>query len=132
MANDVKISIVRRNYNVDGLTAALNAGFIKYYDGAKPAGPDTAITTQVLLATQSLNATAAGAASSGTATFNAIAGSTVSTAGAVAWFRLFASNGTTAILDGTVGTSGCDINFNSTGFTLGSPVALSSLTVTQN
>jgi len=131
MANNFKISLVRRNVNVDAVTAAMNGGFLKWYDGAQPATPDTPITTQVLLATNNLGFPAAGASVGGTATFNAIAAATIAASGVVAWFRIFASDGITAIADGTVGTSGCDINVNSVAFSSGALLSVTSLTLSQ-
>lgn len=130
MANNFKISLARRNANVDSVTAALNGGTLQWYDGSQPATPDTAITTQTLLATNNLNATAAGASSGGTATFNAISSATIAASGTVAWFRLF-SSGAVAVADGTVGTSGCDINVNSVAFSSGATLSVTSLTLSQ-
>jgi hypothetical protein len=130
MANNFKISLARRNANVDSVTAVLNGGTLQWYDGAQPATPDTAITTQTLLCTNALNATAAGASSGGTATFNAIASATIAASGTVAWFRLFTS-GAVAVADGTVGTSGSDINVNSVAFSSGATLSVTSLTLSQ-
>jgi hypothetical protein len=50
----IKISTAARNAMADALVDLLDAGAgagkIRIYDGTQPAGPGTAITTQVLLA----------------------------------------------------------------------------------
>src|SRR2546422_1019223 len=65
MANNLKTSIVSRNAELDALAALANSGKLRIYDGSQPATPETAITTQVLLAELTMNATAFGASASG-------------------------------------------------------------------
>lgn len=105
------------------------AGKIIFYNGTIAADADTAIGAHTALSTATFNATAFGAASNGTATANAITGSTAGVAGTATWARWINGAGSTA-LDCTVGTSGEDINFNSNIFTVGASITVSALTVT--
>jgi len=51
--------------------------------------------------------------------------------GTAAHFRIYASNGTTAHMQGTVGTSGADLNLSSVSFTAGQSVTITSFTLTE-
>lgn len=128
------ISTVARNAMVDALVDLLDAGtppgelFIR--TGAEPAATTDA-DSGTLLATLTFSTTAFGAASSGTATADTITSDTNAAAtGTAAHFRAKNAAGTT-VFQGTVGTSGADINFDSVSIIAGGTVAISSLTVTQ-
>jgi hypothetical protein len=131
MALTTQISTAARNAKNDALAALFNTGFIDIYDGAQPAGPGTAIGAQVKLARLALSATAFGSSASGVATANAITTSNALATGTAAWFRALKADGTTAVLDGSVGTSGCNLNLNTTSIVSGSPVAVSAWTLTE-
>lgn len=132
MALEPKRSAAAANAAVDAMTALMNSGILRIYSGTKPANVAASITGTTL-AELTLNSTAFGAGSSGVATANAITGDTSANAtGTATHFRIFASNGTTAIMDGTVGTSGCDLNVNTTSFVSGAAVDITSLTVTES
>ena len=75
-----------------------------------------------------LSATAAGGASAGTATMNAVTSAVCGHSGTASWFRVFASGGA-AVWDGDVGTSGSDMNFPSTTFTSGITYGVTSWTI---
>lgn len=133
MANFV-ISTAARNLLCDSLVDLLDAGAgaatCKIYTASQPAGPDTAIGAQVLLATLTCSDPAFGASSSGTATAAAITSdSSADATGTAAWARWADSNGT-AVFDCDVNTSGGDINFNTVSFTAGDAVSITSFTVT--
>lgn len=131
MASNIKIATTTRNAMVDAITTAVGSnGLIRIYDGTQPAGPGTAITTQVLLAELPCSATFAAAASSGVLTANAITtDASANATGTASWYRLTTSGGT-GVVDGTVGTSGSDLNLNTTSIVAGGPVAISSFTYT--
>ncbi|HWQ07895.1 MAG TPA: hypothetical protein VN436_02265, partial [Holophaga sp.] len=106
---------------------------IGIYSGTRPATPDTALSGNTLLATLTFSATAFGTPTSAVpsvATANAITqcSSAVAT-GTASFFRCFKSDGTTAVFDGNVGTSGSDMNINSTSIVAGGIVQCTSLTV---
>lgn len=115
------------------MTGLLNSGTIKIYTGAQPA-LDGAITG-TLLATLTFGATAFGAstASAGTvtATANAITPGTAGNTGTAGYFALV-SSGASTIATGTCGTSGADMNLNTTSIVSGATVSCSSFTITMS
>lgn len=121
-----------RNTIVDAFCALFNGGTIRIYDGTRPAGPATAISTQTLLAELTFGATAFGAAANGVATVNAITGdSSANATGTATWYRLFTSGGT-ARCDGKVSTAGNggDLILNSVALQSGAAVSILSFTLT--
>ena len=132
MANNFDISNAAASAAANAVTALVNGGTLRIYSGTKPAGPDTALSGNTLLAQLTFNATAFGAASNGVATANAItADASADATGTATFFRAFQSNGTTAVFDGEVGTSGSDLNLNSTSIQAGAEVSVTSFTYTQ-
>jgi len=126
----MKVAINTRNVELNALAALANSGTIAIRTGTQPATPETAVTG-TLLATLTMNATAFGAAAAGVITAAAITGDTTADAtGTATWFRMWKSDGTTAILDGSVGTSGADLNLNSVDIQAGADVEITSLTIT--
>lgn len=135
MANTPKTSVVARNAALDALCALANTGYLRIYDSTggtgQPATPETAVGSQVLLAELRFGATAFAAASGGVATANAITSDSAANAtGTATWFRVLKSDGTTVLFDGSVGTSGCDMNFATVSFVLNAVISESSLTYT--
>lgn len=122
---------------VEALGALCNGGTIKVYTGTQPTDANTAVGAQTLLGTFTFSATAFGtAAPSGSApnrvstiTANAIADITAVATGTATWFRALKSDGTTAVMDGSVGTSGCDLNLTDVTITTGETMRVSSFTV---
>ena len=129
MAANTHLSIASWNLALNAGIDVLNSGFMQIYTGAQPATPDTAITSQTLLATLTLSATAFGASSAGTKTANAITSGTAVATGTATWFRAFKSDDSTAVIDGSVGTSVADLNLNDTAITSGGSVSVTSWTV---
>lgn len=122
-------NVLTRNAMLDAITTfAGNSGKIRIYNGSRPSTGGAATT---LLAELTCNATFAGSAASGVLTLNAITNdSSADATGTATWFRLVKSDGTTHVLDGDVGTSGSDLNLNTTSIVSGGPVAISSFTIT--
>lgn len=120
-----------RNNQLDEITADIGAsGVLRIYDGTPPTSVNDALAGNTLLATLALSATAAPAASSGALTFSAISDDTSADAtGTASFFRLLTS-AFAAVVQGTVGTSGADINFNSVSFVATGNVAVTSLVFT--
>ena len=111
----------------DLINAGSAGGKIKIYDGSQPATGGTATN---LLATLTFSATCEASVTSGVLTFDTISSDTSADATATAtWFRITDSDDT-FVLDGTVGTSGADLNFDSTSIVTGGTVAISSWTIT--
>lgn len=120
---------------LNALAALANGGTLKIYSDAAPKDPDSAFTG-TLLATLTFSTTAFGAASvSGafpsktvTVSANSITSGTAA-AGTAASFGLFTSGGT-LFATGSVGTSGADLNLNSTAFSAGATVSVSAFQLT--
>jgi hypothetical protein len=126
----MKVSINTRNVELNALAALANSGLLKIYTGSQPATPETA-ASGTLLGTLTMNATAFGAAAAGVITAAAITADTVADdTGTAGWFRLLKSDTTTPILDGSVGTSGADLNLNSVSIQAGAEIDVTSLIVT--
>jgi hypothetical protein len=123
------INVTTRNAMLDAITTRAGASaLLRIYDGTQPATGGTATT---LLAELTCNATFAPGASSGVLTLNAITSDTSANAtGTATWFRIVQSGGSTHVLDGTVGTSGADLNLNTVSIVSGATVAVSSFTIT--
>lgn len=132
MAHNPKLSNAGANYGADGVVDQLDNGYLRIYSGSQPTDADTAIGAQVKLAELRLGTPAFGSAVAGVATANAITGDFNTVAGTAAWFRILKSDGTTVICDGTVGTSGCDINLNTTTIDTSGSVNITTFTYTQS
>lgn len=132
MALNTQLANATVNGQADDLSARLNSGYLRIYDGTQPATADTSIGAQVLLAELTFSATAAPAAVNGLITFNALtADSSANATGTPTWFRAVQSNGTTVVMDGSVGASGCNLNLSGlTGgqIIIGGTVSISSFT----
>jgi hypothetical protein len=116
---------------LDAIVTAVGAsGLVRIYDGTRPAGPGTAISTQVLLAELTCSATF-GTVSGGVLTVSSITADPSANAdGTATWFRVTTSAGA-GVIDGNVGTSGSDLNLTSTGITTGQSVSITSFTITE-
>lgn len=117
-----------RNAQLDAITTAVGtSGKLRIYSGSRPATGGTATT---LLAELPCSATFAAAASGGVLTLNALTtDASADASGTATWFRILTS-ANAAVLDGDVGTSGSDLNLNSTSITAGGSVAVTSFTIT--
>lgn len=133
MAADPRITNAIASAMCDALVDAIDtggAGSIRIYDSTIPTDADTAVGAQVLLAEPTFGATAFGAASNGVANANAIGDDASADAtGTAAWFRIVNGAGTT-IMDGTVGTTGEDLNLNTTSIVSGATVSITAFSVT--
>ncbi len=132
MALNTTLSNAQASVAADAVCANANSGFLDIYDGTQPATADTAITTQNKLASLTFNATAFGAASNGVATANAITSdSSADFSGTATWFRCFKSNHTSVLFDGSVGTSGANLNLLTTTIVATQAVSVTAFTYTQ-
>jgi len=126
-----KTAASRRNAALDSaFDTVLNSGFLRIYDSTQPTDADTALGAQVLLAELTLNATAFAAASAGSKAANAItADSSANATGTATWGSLVTS-GSTRLHDFSVGTSGANLNLNTTSIVSGAQVSVSAFTIT--
>lgn len=129
----MKISTVSRNAEADALAALCNAGLLRIYelDAGAPANPQAAVVG-TLLVTITLQNPAFGVAVVGVITLAGTpSANAVATAAVGADFaRIVKSDGTTPVMDLTVGASGQNLNLNAVAIQNGALVTVSSLTYT--
>ena len=113
MASNLILAEAMVNAEADALNALFNGAKLQVHDGAQPATANTAVTTQTKGVEWVLPNPCWAAAVDGTLVANAIADVTaVAAIDPATWFRVVTSGGT-PIMDGSVGTSGCDLNLDS-------------------
>lgn len=97
-----------------------NSSLLKFYSGAIPSTPETAIGAQTLLATATLPSSSAFSQSNGVMTAAAITSPTIAVTGTCGFVRWLKSDGTTVIGDAYVGAnSGYSAYANNTAVTAG-------------
>jgi hypothetical protein len=111
-------------------TTGFGGAHLRLYSGTKPATADTAITDQVLLVTFTIPVSSGNSITNGVITFGAISDATAVADGTAAFFRVVASNGTTVVCDGTIGTADADLVLNSVVITNGANVSITAFTYT--
>ena len=117
-----------RNAQLDAITTAVgSAGKLQIYDGTRPATGGTATTK---LAEFTLGSPFAAAASGGSLSPTLPANTTGLAAGTATWFRITTSGGT-FVIDGSVGTSGADLNLNTVTISVGVTVSVTAFTITR-
>lgn len=108
-----------------------STGRLLIYEGTQPATPQTAATGSTLLVTINFASTAF-TASDATGAAGLTGGTaitaTVATSGTAGWFRV-TDKDNLAIFDGSIGTSGADMNFDNVGFVAGGTARVNTLTV---
>jgi hypothetical protein len=129
----IKLSIAVRNARLDAFEAAIGAGAVlKIRSGAAPANITDADSGDVL-ATLALPSDWMGAAALGA---KAMAGTWADTsadmAGTAAHFRIYASDGTTQHVQGTITATGAggDMTLDNTSITAGQTVTITGFTLT--
>lgn len=131
MATTVSLTAEAENAQADALARLLDNGSVKVYDGTVPTDVSTALSGNTLLATCALSATSAPAAAGGVLTFNAISDDTsIDATGTATFYRTFKADGTTAVTQGTVGTSGESMTLANTSLVAGGTLSISSFTHT--
>lgn len=129
MALNTQMADATVNAQADALSDLLDNGYLRIYDGTQAATADTAIGAQVLLAELRFNATFAPAASGGVLTANAITSdSSANATGTASWFRCLKSDGSTVVMDGSVGTSTSNLILATTSIVAAQVVSCSSFT----
>lgn len=126
----MRIAVARRNEMLNALIDNLNSGKFRVYSGTRPTDADTALSGNTLLAELTLNATFSPNASSGSLTANAITQDSAADAtGTASFVRVFESDGTTVVMDLSVGTSGAEINFATLSFVANAVIQVTSLSI---
>lgn len=132
MASNLQYSNGTRNAQQQGLiTYAGTGSIINLYTGTQPANANTALAGNTLLVSLTVSG-AFGTDSNGTLTVGAVSNGTAVATGTATFFRITKSDNSTVVMDGTVGTSGADMNFNTVSIVTGDTVAISSGTIIRN
>lgn len=128
----LQFSVAVRNARLDAIETAIGASAIlKIRSGSAPANC-AAADTGTVLATVTLPADWMAAAASGAKAKSGTWEDTSADAtGTAAHFRIYASDGTTCHMQGTVGTSGADLIVDSVSFTSGQPFSISGFTLNE-
>lgn len=127
----VQLSIAARNARLDAIeTAVGTSAILKIRTGAQPADCATADSGTVL-ATFSLPSDWAAAAASGSkAKSGTWQDTSADNTGTAAHFRLYASDGTTCHMQGSVGQGSGDLSLDNTAIVAGQTVTINTFTVT--
>ena len=128
MALNTQLSNTAANTQGDAIATLLNGGTCKIYTTAQPTNANTALGAQTLLATLTFQATAAPASVAGLVTFNALTAGTAVATGTASFFRCFKSDGTTVVMDGSIGTSASNMILGTTSIVSGASVTSTSFT----
>lgn len=132
MALNFTSAVLVRDGALNGaLDTILDGGKIRLYDGTQPLDPNTAITTQVMLAEFTPLATPAwAAAASASKALNAVPAGSIVVAGTTTWGS-FLTSGNVRKCDFSVGTSGANLNMNAVVLAVGAAISITSFTVSQ-
>jgi hypothetical protein len=127
----VQMSVALRNARLDAITTAVgSAGLLRIYTGSAPVDCAT-VASGTKISEHTLGSPFAPGASAGAlaptlpANVNAL---NTNTAG---YARVYKSDGTTCVLQLSVGTSGQDVNINTLSLVSGGPVQVSSMAVNE-
>lgn len=123
----ITLATAARNGACDAIVDLVDAGSGAGTIEIKSSASTTAGTSEV--ATLTFGDPAFGAASTGTATANAISDDTDATGGTASDYTVFDSD-SAAVWQGLVGTSGADLNLSSTTIGAGDTISISSFTLT--
>jgi len=140
MPASTKISNAAAIAAANSITALIDGGAgpgkLQIYDGAQPADPGVAVSTQVLLAELTLSDPSFGAAVDGNpgglATANAVLDDTSANAtGIASWFRVIDSN-LLAVIDGSAGVAADtpDLTLDNKNIQVGATVKVTTWTIT--
>ena len=127
----LQFSVAVRNARLDAIESTIStSAVLKIRTGSAPANVATADSGTVL-ATLSLPSDWMAAASSGSkAKTGTWQDASADATGTAAHFRIYASDGTTAHIQGTAGTSGTDMILDSASFSAGQAFTISAFSIT--
>lgn len=131
IAYPVSLRNARLNEVRDDIDGGSAAGYLRIYNGTRPAAGGA---TTTLLAELRFSDPSFGNASNGTLTANSITSdSSANASGTATWFRATDSNGN-FVIDGDVGATGSDsdLELNTTTITAGQFVSITSFVITEN
>jgi hypothetical protein len=127
----IQLSTTVRNARLDAIESTIGTdAVLKIRDGAAPANVAAADTGTVLASLTLPSDWMAAAASGAKAKSGTWQDASADNSGTAAHFRVYASDGTTAHMQGTVGTSGTDMIVDSVSFTAGQSFTINTFTLT--
>jgi hypothetical protein len=130
--SNLKYSNGTRHAQNEGLIIYAGTGsLINIYQGTQPTNANTAISTQTLLVSCVI-AGVFGTDTDGTLTLGSVTTGTAVATGTASFFRVFKSDGTTVVMDGSVGTSGADLNLDTTTINVTQSVNITGGTIIRN
>lgn len=108
-----------------------NAALLRIYSGTPPASANAALSGNTLLAELTCNSPFGSAASQALTAGAITQDSSNDATGTATFFRLYKSDGTTVVMQGTVGTSGADLNLGTTSIASGGITQVTSFVITE-
>lgn len=131
----ISFAAATKNARADNLTSTIgNAALLRIYNGTPPANADTALSGNTLLAELTCSSPFAPAASGGVLTASGITqDSSANATGTASFFRIYKSDGTTSVMQGTCTATGGggDLQLNTTSIAATQPVQVSSFVLTE-
>jgi len=122
---------LRHAQNEALITYAGNNAIINIYQGSAPANANTGITTQTLLVSCVLSG-AFGTDTNGTLTLGTVNTGVAVATGVASFFRVFKSDNTSVVMDGSVGVVGADLNLDTTNINITQSVNITGGTIIRN
>jgi hypothetical protein len=122
---------LRHAQNEALITYAGNDAIINIYQGSAPANANTGITTQTLLVSCVLSG-AFGTDTNGTLTLGTVNTGVAVATGVASFFRVFKSDNTSVVMDGSVGVTGADLNLDTTNINITQSVNITGGTIIRN
>jgi hypothetical protein len=122
---------LRHAQNEALITYAGNNAIINIYQGSAPANANTGITTQTLLVSCVLSG-AFGTDTNGTLTLGTVNTGVAVATGVASFFRVFKSDNTSVVMDGSVGVTGADLNLDITAINITQSVNITGGTIIRN
>ncbi len=123
------VTSTQKNTMLNTITTAIGSGAnVVIYQGSVPANADAALGGATVLATLPCSSTFAPGASGGTLTANSITQENATGTGPATFYRILTS-GSVVVAQGAVGTTGSDMNLNTTSIVSGGPVVVTSYTI---
>lgn len=128
----LKYSNATRHAQNEGLIAYAGTGCIlNIYQGTAPASANVGITTQTLLVSCPI-AGVFGTDTNGTLTLGAVTTGVAVATGTASFFRVFKSDNTSVVMDGSVGVTGADLNLDTTNINITQSVNITGGTIIRN
>lgn len=130
MASNLKYAVALKNAKLGAITTQIGtSGLMRWYSGTQPTNPDTALSSNTMLASLALSSSS-GSATSGVYTFAAITSESSADNTGTATFGSFLTSAAVRIIDYSIGTSGADLNLNTTSIVAGAQASCSAYTIT--